>query len=44
MQRSLANSTELSVFLRGTLLAPELLGDKVLFLADLSASYAYELE
>ena len=42
--RSLVNSTELSVLLRGALLAPEVLGDKLLFLAGLSASYGYEMD
>lgn len=42
MQRSAVNSLELSTLLKSALIEPEFLSDKIIFMAGLSASYAYE--
>lgn len=42
MQRSPVNSLELEVLLKNSMISPEALNDKNIFMASLSASYSYE--
>lgn len=42
MQRSPVNSLELSTLLKGSMLNPENLSDRAIFISGLSASYSYE--
>ena len=43
MQRSLVNTTELAVLLKGNMLPAEALGDEEVFMSELNASYKYEM-
>ena len=43
MQRSLVNTVELDVLLKGALLSAEALADEEVFMSGLNASYKYEM-